>query len=129
VTLPTHDAQPSRSIPRRPQMVSPNHSIPPPPKPIPAFPSLPPSARSTTDQPEAQHQGHALDFATYSWDLATGGLKTLTAKREFPRRPDRKQADPEQATERSYLLILMILGCVLLMLIGGGVVLLVMLQL
>jgi hypothetical protein len=80
-----------------------------------------------------QHHEHALDFATHSWDLATGGLKTLTAKREFPRRPDRRQSElssrEQAAPAGSYKLTLIILTCVVLMLIGGGMVLLVMLQL
>jgi hypothetical protein len=74
---------------------------------------------------------HALDFATHSWDLATGGLKTLTAKRELPPRLDRRVANPVPdalATTRSYTFALIILTCVVLMLIGGGVVLFVMLQ-
>ncbi len=133
MTLPTHDAQPSRSIPRRPQMVSPTHSISTPPqRPAKPFSSRPAPLRSASDQEEEQQHGHALDFATNSWDLATGGLKTLTAKRELPRRPDRRQperAGTERVSSRSYGLILLILACVLLMLIGGGVVLLVMLQL
>lgn len=74
---------------------------------------------------------HALDFATHSWDLATGGLKTLTAKRELPVRPERRISDvvPDiVATSRSYMFALVIVVCVLLMLVGGGIVLLVMLQ-
>ena len=74
---------------------------------------------------------HALDFATHSWDLATGGLKTLTAKRELPVRPERRISDvvPDiVATSRSYMFALVIMVCVLLMLVGGGIVLLVMLQ-
>jgi hypothetical protein len=74
---------------------------------------------------------HALDLATHSWDLATGGLKTLTAKRELPIRPERRVSDmvPDiLATSRSYMFALVIMVCVLLMLIGGGIVLLVMLQ-
>ncbi len=74
---------------------------------------------------------HAIDFATSSWDLATGGLKTLTAKRELPLRSDRRPAGvvPDiLATSRSYMFALVILVCVLLMLVGGGMVLFVMLQ-
>jgi hypothetical protein len=75
---------------------------------------------------------HAINFATHSWDLATGGLKTLTAKRELPTRPDRRAQDlpPEEGriTSRSDAFLLVILACVLLILIGGGVVLFVMLQ-
>jgi hypothetical protein len=134
VTLPTHDAQPARSIPRRPQMISPTHSIStlPPKRPATPFSSIPSPVRSVPDQEKTQPHEHALDFATHSWDLATGGLKTLTAKREFPHRPDRRQPEQtgmERATASSYKLTLIILTCVVLMLIGGGMVLLVMLQL
>lgn len=93
---------------------------------------MPSPARSAPDQEKTQPHEHALDFATHSWDLATGGLKTLTAKREFPRRPDRRQPEQssmERAAASSYKLTLIILTCVVLMLIGGGMVLLVMLQL
>jgi hypothetical protein len=76
-------------------------------------------------------QERALDFASHSWDLATGGLKTLTAKRELPtlleRRPTHKLPDTT-SVPRSYMFMLVILVCLLLMLISGGIVLLVMLQ-
>jgi hypothetical protein len=73
---------------------------------------------------------HALDFATHSWDLATGGLKTLTAKRELPPRIERRAAETSASTppSLSYTLVLAIFACIVLMLIGGGVVLFVMLQ-
>ncbi len=74
---------------------------------------------------------HALDFASHSWDLATGGLKTLTAKRELPIRAERRASGvvPDiLATSRSYMFALVIMVCVVLMLIGGGIVLFVMLQ-
>ena len=74
---------------------------------------------------------HALDFATNSWDLATGGFKTLTAKRELPIRPERRSSSmmPDiLATSRSYMFALVMMVCVVLMLIGGGIVLFVMLQ-
>jgi hypothetical protein len=79
---------------------------------------------------EIEHK-HAIDFATHSWDLATGGLKTLTAKRELPTRSDRRAAGmkvDDLAVARNYTLTLIILACLVLMLIGGGVVLFVMLQ-
>ena len=76
-------------------------------------------------------QDHALDFASRSWNLATGGLKTLTAKREFPtlleRRPIEKLPDTT-SVPRSYMFMLVILVCLVLMLISGGIVLFVMLQ-
>ena len=136
MTLPNSDAQPSRFVPRRPQLTPLPHSIPPqapqalPIPPI-AFPSTPPpSASAMASVNQAVHE-HAIDFATHSWDLATGGLKTLTAKRELPARPERRVKDTMQdvsAAPRSYMSVLIILGCVVLMLIGVGVVLFVMLQ-
>lgn len=80
-------------------------------------------------------RGRATDFAGYSWDLATGGLKTLTAKRELPTQVERranvgggeKLADGS-GTPRSYTLILVILVCLVVMLISGGIVLFMMLQ-
>lgn len=77
------------------------------------------------------HHEHAIDFATHSLDLATGGLKTLTAKREMPTRLERRMAENALDTfseTRSYTFILAILVCIILMLIGGGVVLFVMMQ-
>ena len=119
-------------IPRRPQMISPTNSIPE----IPSFPHsphiVPPSTvRSMYENAEQTDHEHAIDFATHSWDLATGGLKTLTAKRELPIRPERRPVGvvPDMlAASRSYMFVLVILVCVVLMLIGGGIVLFVMLQ-
>ncbi|GLV59380.1 hypothetical protein KDH_62070 [Dictyobacter sp. S3.2.2.5] len=94
------------------------------------MPSNPPSVAAPANSQQADHE-HPLDFATHSWDLATGGLKTLTAKRELPIRPERRDTSvvPDiLATSRSYMFALVIMGCVLLMLIGGGIVLFVMLQ-
>ena len=72
----------------------------------------------------------ATDFASHSWDLATGGLKTLTAKRELPLRIEQRTSEqlPEQATQRSYAFALMLLVCALIMLISGGIVLFLMIQ-
>ncbi len=119
-------------IPRRPQVISPTHSI----AENPDFPHsphvVPPSAvRSMYGNTEQTDHEHAIDFATHSWDLATGGLKTLTAKRELPIRPDRRVADvvPDMLTaSRSYTFFLVILACVVLMLIGGSIALFVMLH-
>ncbi|GAC1497410.1 MAG: hypothetical protein NVS2B12_01910 [Ktedonobacteraceae bacterium] len=55
----------------------------------------------------------------------------MTAKRELPVRPERRVSDvvPDiLATSRSYVFALVIMVCVLLVLVGGGIVLLVMLQ-
>lgn len=75
-------------------------------------------------------QEPVIDFATHSLDLATGGLKTLTAKREFPVRPDRRTTGTniEETAAHSYMLAMVIMFFVILMLIGGGIVLFVMLQ-
>jgi hypothetical protein len=97
----------------------------------PALSPFPEFATPSAAFSEPTNHEHALDFATYSWDLATGGLKTLTAKRELPSRSERYAneivPDPGSAP-RSYALMLAIFACIVLMLIGGGVVLFVMLQ-
>lgn len=132
MTLPTPDAHFSQSQSQRPRMSLPTHSMPiSPSSSSPSSPSFSTPFGSAADSAEnAEHQ-HAIDFATHSWDLATGGLKTLTAKRELPTRPDRRTVGikiDDRAVSRSYTFALVILACVLLMLIGGGVVLFVMLQ-
>lgn len=137
MTLPTPDAQSARSFPHASQHTTFSaHSI----SDAPTTPALPPQAAfpetpsfpnfKNASSPKTDHE-HAIDFATSSWDLATGGLKTLTAKRELPLRPDRRSTGvvPDiLATSRSYMFVLVILLCVLLMLIGGGIILFVMLQ-
>ena len=117
-------------------MVSPTHSI----APATLATSLPSAPLAPHSQPgpvtlptelaEKMAHEHAIDFATHSWDLATGGLKTLTAKRELPRLVERRTMEtmPETTPPRSYALVLAILACIVLMLIGGGVILFVMLQ-
>ena len=77
--------------------------------------------------------GHdrANDFTAHSWDLATGGLKALTAKRELPPRLDRRPSGslPEiTPAPRNYTFALVLLACFVVMLISGGVVLFVMIQ-
>jgi len=120
------------SIPRRPQIIPPTHSIPENPD-FPHSPHIvpPASVRSIHGNAEQTDHEHAVNFATHSWDLATGGLKTLTAKRELPIRLDRRAAGvvPDMfAASRSYMFVFVILVCLVLMLIGGGMVLFVMLQ-
>ncbi|HEV2582035.1 MAG TPA: hypothetical protein VGT44_14360 [Ktedonobacteraceae bacterium] len=78
-----------------------------------------------------QARRRAIDFAGNSWDLATGGLKTMTAKRELPPRLERHHDDQPAVRSpayRSYTFALVILACVIVMLVGGGIVLFVMLQ-
>jgi hypothetical protein len=100
---------------------------------------MPSSLSSTSPRPLASEtetsstiaRDRATDFATHSWDLASGGLKTLTAKRELPPRLERRatnQLSDAPASPRSYMFPLVILACIVIMLISGGIVLLMMLQ-
>ena len=71
------------------------------------------------------------DFTAHSWDLATGGLKALTAKRELPPRLDRRLSGNLQEitpAPRSYTFALVLLACIVVMLISGGVVLFMLIQ-
>lgn len=138
MTVPTPDAQSSNSAPPRKQFVPSLHSThsianadtPAIPQSFSPFPSSA-APSSTIDSSKNDTHEHAIDFATHSWDLATGGLKTLTAKRTLPttleRRPMGNILD-NKAETRNYTVIMAILVCLILMLIGGGVVLFVMMQ-
>lgn len=132
MTSPTPDARSSRPLPRRPHAAPPSHSLPANTSYIPAPPQPPTFSSSApgVGVPQTSTHEHAIDFATHSWDLATGGLKTLTAKRELHMRPDRRSADtlPDEIS-RSYMFALIILICLVLTLVGGGIVLFYMLQL
>lgn len=88
-----------------------------------ASPSRPSSEADSASIP-SQHEP-VFSFATRSWDLATGGLKTLTAKRELPFRSDRRKHEqqPIQDNSPNYLLVSVLLVCLILLLIGGGLVL------
>ncbi len=137
MTLPTPDAQSPRFLSQQTDSTHSIYSIPTtrlnPESPVPS--SLP----STSPRPLASEsessstiaRKRATEFATHSWDLATGGLKTLTAKRELPPRLERRttnQLSDAPATPRSYMFPLVILACIVIMLISGGVVLFMMLQ-
>jgi hypothetical protein len=79
---------------------------------------------------DGQH-ANAVNFASHSWDLATGGLKTMTAKREMPALHERRPTGQLSETThfpRNYTFLLVIMACLLLMLVSGGVVLFVVLQ-
>jgi hypothetical protein len=144
VTLPRSDTQSARTLLRRPHF-QPLHTNTDPTNPI----NLPPYSKTATGQaptppqttppvPLADVDGpaeiveeRAFDFASHSWDLATGGLKTLTAKREVPVLPERRSLDTLQgavSVQRSSIFLLIIAVCVLLMVVSGSVVLFVMLQ-
>ena len=132
MTLPTSDAQSSRFPLYHQPDSDPTHSMTPAlPRSNPQTPTPPPftsNARLSNDM----DYDRTIDFATHSWDLATGGLKTLTAKRELPslleRRPTEKLLAYTTGVPRSYAFLLVVMVCLVLMLISGGVVLFVMLQ-
>jgi hypothetical protein len=138
VTLPRSDAPSARALLRRTHFQPLNND--PPPYSLPASPAhLPltpqvtlPAALHSAERPvEEGVQERALDFASHSWDLATGGLKTLTAKRELPALPERRSLDNLQESAgvaRNYLFVLITVVCVLTMLASGGIVLFLMLQ-
>ncbi|MEO8972051.1 MAG: hypothetical protein ABI406_10695 [Ktedonobacteraceae bacterium] len=138
MTLPTSDPQSSRSLPRRPNSILASHSMPASSPVAPIIPQgsssdathLPVTPTPMTPRGEGQHDS-AVNFASHSWDLATGGLKTMTAKRQMPslheRRPTGQLSEPTYVP-RNYVFLLVILACLLLMLVSGGVVLFVMLQ-
>ncbi|HEY1353616.1 MAG TPA: hypothetical protein VGF67_28735, partial [Ktedonobacteraceae bacterium] len=85
------------------------------------------SSAETAFADTVAHQDPA-DFS-HPWDLATGGLKTLTAKRElFPPQQRREQVVVEPTPVRSYMFVLVIVACIVVMLISGGVVLFMTLQ-
>ena len=137
MTLPTPDAQSPRFLSQQTDSTHSIYSIPTtrlnPESPVPS--SLPStSLRPLASESESSStiaRKRATEFATHSWDLATGGLKTLTAKRELPPRLERrttKQLSDAPATPRSYMFPQVILACIVIMLISGGVVLFMMLQ-
>jgi hypothetical protein len=84
-----------------------------------------------TESSEIDAHRRVTDFAGNSWDLATGGLKTMTAKRQLPPRLERRASEklPDTAAaQRNLTFALVILACVIVMLVSGGIVLFVMLQ-
>lgn len=132
MTLPTPDAQAPKSLTSHPSQAFAVHSIParlslpatPPLSPRPLSPAEMASSDATAHMPGAA----PADFS-HPWDLATGGFKTLTAKRElFPPQQRRGQVIADPAPARSYMFLLVILACVVVMLISGGIVLFMTLQ-
>ena len=112
---------------------------PPAPHSIPVFSS--PAAATLSSPPSGSGRSakiahdRATDFAAHSWDLATGGLKTLTAKRELPPQLDRRSSGKllettvtSAPTQHSYTFALVIIACVLVMLVSGGIVLFMIVQ-
>ena len=139
MTLPTPDAQSPGFLPQSPHSTPPihsnpyNHSMPntPPQTVFPSGPLTPTSSMSGAELPDKIAHERAVDFASHSQDLATGGLKTFTAKRELPPRLERRVSEALSdavAAPRSYTFILVILVCILVMLISGGIVMFMILQ-
>lgn len=133
MTLPTPDAQSPKPLSSQSRQAFAAHSISAG-FPLPATPPLAsPSPLSETDSSTmvaGAQVSTAADFS-HSWDLATGGFKTLTAKRELPPPQQRRgQATPlpEPTPPRSYMFLLVILACIIVMLLSGGVVLFMTLQ-
>lgn len=138
MTLPTSDAQSSSFPPQRRKNDPSIRSIP---ASSPVWPVIPPTPAGQlpvtpaphlpTGHSDDMHHENAVNFVSHSWDLATGGLKTMTAKRELPSLPERRPTghlSKEAPLPRNYTFLLIILACLLLMLISGGIVLFVVLQ-
>lgn len=138
MTLPTPDAQSLRLLSQRPHSNPLTHSIPstPPPSSPPVSPHgnnplFPAQAGAATEASEIEAHRHVTDFAGNTWDLATGGLKTMTAKRQLPPRLERRTSEKALDTampQRNLTFALVILACVIVMLVSGGIVLFVLLQ-
>jgi hypothetical protein len=132
VTLPTPDAESPRFLSQQTHSIHSiptNHSIPATPVPS-SLTSVKPLPTETENSSIIAGEC-ATDFATHSWDLATGSFKTLTAKRELPPRLERRatsQLTDAPVTPKSYLFPLVILACIMIMLVSGGIVLFMMVQ-
>ncbi len=132
MTLPTPDAQSPKPLTSHPSQASAVHSIPAR-LTLPATPPLSPRplspAEMVSSSAVASMEGAAPADFSHPWDLATGGFKTLTAKRElFPPQQRLGQVASDPVPTRSYMFLLVILACVVVMLISGGVVLFMTLQ-
>ena len=137
MTLPTPDAQSPKPLSTQARPAFAAHSISAG-FPAPATPTM--TSTPMTSFPLAETDSSSLvagsrvsaaaDFS-HPWDLATGGFKTLTAKRELPPLQQRRGFAaplPEPAPTRSYMFLLVIIACIVVMLISGGVVLFMTLQ-
>ena len=137
MTLPTPDAQSPKSLSSQARPAFAAHSIParfssPAPSALASTPApaLPLAETDSSSQVAGPRASAATDFS-HSWDLATGGFKTLTAKRELPPLQQRRGfAAPlsEPVPTRSYMFLLVIIACIVVMLISGGIVLFMTLQ-
>lgn len=134
MTLPTPDAQASKPLFAHSYQAFAAHSTPSG-LPLPVTPSCAstpsPLAEAAAAYPPVHTQVPASADFSQSWDLATGGFKTLTAKRELPPPQQRRGPAttlPEPVSARSYMFVLVMVVCVVVMLISGGVVLFMTLQ-
>lgn len=138
MTLPTPDAQSPKPLSSQARPAFAAHSTPTasPASASSAFlastpaSSLPLAETDSSFQAAGSRVSAATDFS-HPWDLATGGFKTLTAKRTLPPPQQRRGSAaplPEPAPTRSYMFLLVILACIVIMLISGGVVLFMTLQ-
>lgn len=134
MSLPTPDAQSSRPLSQKPHSTptpTPHSKLTPPLyPPRPSAPSTPPAFIPTTEAPNRIVCTDSSQSAHSSWDLPDDGLKTLTAKRELLPRPERRPGStpPSMAAPRSYAFILVILVCIIVMLLSGGIVFFLMVQ-
>jgi hypothetical protein len=137
VSLPTPDAQSARTRSQQPHSTPASHAQPVTsptplytPQPL-ASRTPPPAFLPAAGAPGKIAQKAVTNNTAHSWDWAPGGLKTLTAKRELPprlvQRPSEKQPDTT-AIPRNYTFALVILACIAVMLISGGIVFFLMLQ-
>lgn len=137
VTLPTPDAQSPKLLSSQARPAFAAHSIP---AGVPASSSSIMASTPATSLPLVETDSSSLAAGSYvsaatdfshPWDLATGGFKTLTAKRTLPPPQQRRGPAsplPEPASSRSYMFLLVIIACIVAMLISGGVVLFITLQ-
>lgn len=129
MTLPTPDAQSPKPLSSQARPAFAAHSIPAGFS-SPATPAMAPTPAAPFPLAETDSSSATPDFS-HSWDLATGGFKTLTAKRTLPPPQQRRgpiTPTPETAPPRSYMFLLVLLACIVVMLVSGGVVLFMTLQ-
>jgi hypothetical protein len=110
-----------------------SHSTPTPAFPPPSSSPAPMSIAGRSGKFTSHDDGNSADdFTASSWDLATGSLRALTAKREIPylieRRASGKLPKTVVPPPRSYLFTVVIVTCLLVMLISGGVILFLLMQ-
>jgi len=130
VTLPKSDAQSLMSLSSQARPAFAAHSIPAGFS-SPAAPVMPPTPASALPLAETDSSSSVAPDFSHSWDLATGGFKTLTAKRTLPPPQQRRgpiTPTPETAPSHASMFLLVLLACIVVMLVSAGVVLFMTLQ-